>query len=126
MTKKIQKYKTELYNRNAQKKFKNSTNVLNDFEVSQSRNIKERSKRSLESLLQERYNSCDQLIGLEITLIGRIKGAAKARKTTTGLSGTLKPQTILGSEYYSISQKQVFTKWGTLGLTVRNSIRINS
>jgi hypothetical protein len=33
----------------------------------------------------------------------------------------LKPQTILGSEYYSISQRQVYTKWGTLGLTIRTN-----
>jgi len=61
-------------------------------------------------LSDKRLNSPEQLTGLEITLKGRIKGAAKARKTTTGLDGTLKPQTVLGSEYYSIAQKQVYTK----------------
>jgi hypothetical protein len=122
MTKKIQNYKTELYKRNAQKSLKNSKNIFQDFETAKKGKIKQRSK----NFTTKRLKSNEQLVGLEITLIGRIKGAAKARKTTTGLSGTLKPQTILGSEYYSISQKQVFTKWGTLGLTVRNSIRVNT
>jgi hypothetical protein len=106
MTKKIQNYKTELYKRNAQKSLKNSKNIFQDFETAKKGKIKQRSK----NFTTKRLKSNEQLVGLEITLIGRIKGAAKARKTTTGLSGTLKPQTILGSEYYSISQKQVFTK----------------
>ena len=65
-----------------------------------------------EATLKEisRKASSEKLVGLEISLAGRIKGAAMARRTTTGLSGSLKPQTILGSEYYSIYQKNVYTK----------------
>ncbi len=126
MTKKIQKYKTELYERNAKRsQKKTSASLFQDFESFHKEKIEKNSKLYLDSFSQERIESSEQLRGLEITLIGRIKGAAKARKTTTGLSGTLKPQTILGSEYYSIAQRQVYTKWGTLGLTVRNSIRVS-
>lgn len=111
MTKKIQKYKTELYERNAKRsQKKTSASLFQDFESSHKEKIEKNSKLYLDSFSQERIKSSEQLRGLEITLIGRIKGAAKARKTTTGLSGTLKPQTILGSEYYSIAQRQVYTK----------------
>lgn len=62
-----------------------------------------------------------EMKGLEINVKGRINGAAKARKETTGLWGTLKPQTYLGPHSYQIYQKPIYTKWGILGLTIRNA-----
>jgi hypothetical protein len=68
-----------------------------------------------------RAYSATRLKGLEISIKGRIKGAAKARRESTGLWGTLNPQTYLGTYYYNIYQKHIYTKWGAFGLTIRNT-----
>jgi len=80
------------------------------FETVEKNKILHLAKSTLKELQQISRQQTENLVGLEISLAGRIKGAAKARRTTTGLSGSLKPQTILGSEIYSIYQKNVYTK----------------
>lgn len=64
----------------------------------------------MQKICSDIQEEVQHLEGLEISLAGRIKGAAMARRTTTGLAGSLKPQTILGSQTYSVYQKNVYTK----------------
>ena len=67
-------------------------------------------KEVMQKICLDITEEVQHLEGLEISLAGRIKGAAMARRTTTGLAGSLKPQTILGSQTYSVYQKNVYTK----------------
>jgi hypothetical protein len=67
-------------------------------------------QEAIQEICSDKKEVVEHLEGLEISLAGRIKGAAMARRTTTGLAGSLKPQTILGSQTYSVYQKNVYTK----------------
>jgi hypothetical protein len=110
--KSLENYKIQLLENNLRKKLGSSENLstlLINYENSEKNKVDKLCEYHLLDIQESRIQP-EKLVGLEISLSGRLKGAAKARRMTTGLSGTLKPQTILGSEYYSISQRQVYTK----------------
>jgi hypothetical protein len=133
MNNNIQKFKKYVVEHNLKKKSKNwnkgnlsqKGSLKNKFEIIEKNRIQNLTDIKLKELKTSNRKT-ENLAGIEISLGGRIKGAAKARRTTTGLSGSLKPQTILGSEFYSIYQKNVYSKWGTLGLTIRTNNKITS
>lgn len=127
----IKNFKNHVLQQNLKKKNKSVlTNekffMFSEFETLEKHKIKILTENLIKNLTQNQKDVSEKLVGIEISLSGRIKGAAMARRTTTGLSGSLKPQTILGSEYYSITQKNIFTKWGILGLTIRNNNKIQT